>query len=171
MEQSAADRQPNKYPPHGGSGRLWSSPGEWEKAKRPDQCPICLDGGPTNVLVPFRAGVATGGVKAPVPGYVCLVARRHVVEPFELPADELQQYWQEAMTIGRALWELFAPPKINYEIHGNSMPHLHMHIYPRAADDPYVGQSIDWHASFQRPQSDLDEIRTAIEAQWMVTGA
>jgi diadenosine tetraphosphate (Ap4A) HIT family hydrolase len=42
-----------------------------------------------------------------------LVARRHVVEPFELPAVELEQFWQEAMTIGRALHALFAPPKIN----------------------------------------------------------
>lgn len=141
------------------------------ESKRSDQCPICLDGGPTNDLVPFRAGFATGGAKAPISGYVCLVARRHAVEPFELPADELQQYWQEAMAIGRALRELFAPPKINCEIHGNSMPHLHMHIYLRAAGDPYVCQSIDWHTSFRRTQSDLDKIRTAIEAQWAVAGA
>jgi len=117
------------------------------------------------VLVPFEAGIATGGERAPIPGYVCLVARRHVVEPFELPPVELEQFWQEAMTVGRALHKLFAPPKINYEIHGNSMPHLHMHIYPRSADDPYVGRSIDWHASFERSESDLARIRTAIERE------
>jgi diadenosine tetraphosphate (Ap4A) HIT family hydrolase len=44
------------------------------------------------------------------------------------------------------------------------MPHLHMHIYPRSADDPYVGQPIDWRASFQRSQADLARIRTAIES-------
>ena len=117
------------------------------------------------MLVPFRAGVATGAHRAPIRGYVCLVARRHVVEPFELPPLELKQFWQEAMTIGRALHDLFAPPKINYEIHGNSMPHLHMHIYPRSADDPYVGQSIDWHATVERSQSELARIRAAIEGQ------
>lgn len=153
-------------PARGGSGQLWSSPGDWDRAKRADHCPICLDGLPSNVLVPFRAGFATGGVKAPIPGYVCLVARRHVVEPFELPAAESAQFWVEAMTIGRALHGLFKPPKINYEIHGNSMPHLHMHIYPRSADDPYVGQAIDWHTSFQRSRSDLALIRRAIEAEW-----
>ena len=144
----AAGARPTKRPTGGGSGRVWATPEKWEQTCRPDHCPVCLDGGPDNVLVPFRAGFATGGPRAPIPGYVCLVARRHVVEPFELPPGELAQFWQEAMTIGRALRELFTPPKINYEIHGNSMPHLHMHIYPRSADDPYVGRSIDWHASF-----------------------
>ena len=67
--------------------------------------------------------------------------------------------------IGRALHTLFTPPKINYEIHGNSIPHLHMHIYPRSADDPYAGHPIDWRASFQRSQSDLARIRAAIESQ------
>jgi diadenosine tetraphosphate (Ap4A) HIT family hydrolase len=171
MDESPATSHQRDRSARGGSGGLWSSPAEWERAKGVDQCPVCLDGGPNNVLVPFRAGFATGGVSAPVPGYVCLVARRHVVEPFELPTVELGQFWLEAMTIGRALHALLAPPKINYEIHGNSMPHLHMHIYPRSADDPYVGQAIDWHASFQRSQSDLARIRTAIESQWAAADA
>jgi diadenosine tetraphosphate (Ap4A) HIT family hydrolase len=166
MEEPPATSGSVKRSTPGRSGRLWSSPGAWALAGQPDRCPICLDGGPSNILVGFRAGFATGGPTAPIPGYVCLVARRHVIEPFDLPADELAQFWQEAMTIGRALRELFSPPKINYEIHGNSMPHLHMHIYPRSAGDPYVGQSIDWHASFHRSTSDLTKIKEAIQRQW-----
>lgn len=145
---------------------MWSSPDEWERAKHPDQCPICLDGGPNNILVPFRASFATGGPTAPIRHYVCLVARRHVVEPFELPPEELDQFWQEAMTIGRGLHALLSPPKINYEIHGNTMPHLHMHVYPRFADDPYIGQAIDWNTTFQRSPTDLAMIKNAIQEQW-----
>lgn len=169
VSDAAGTERPQR-PPGGGSGRLWSSPEEWGRARQPDRCPICLDGGPSNVLVPFRAGIATGGPRAPIPGYVCLVARRHVIEPFELPPVELAQFWQEAMTVGRALSVLFRPPKINYEIHGNSMPHLHMHIYPRAAGDPYVGRSIDWHTSFERSEADLAKITAAIENQPVVGG-
>jgi len=33
--------------------------------------------------------------------------------------------------------------KINYEIHGNSIPHLHMHFFPRYRGDQFEGGSIN----------------------------
>ena len=33
--------------------------------------------------------------------------------------------------------------KINYEIHGNTAPHLHLHLFPRYLDDPFAGKPID----------------------------
>lgn len=151
-----------EWPALGGSGTIWTSPAEWARMRLPEQCRICLSGGPHNVLVELDASFACGGPRAPIPGYVCVVARRHVVEPFELPPDELQMFWQDAMIVGRALNELLNPSKINYEIHGNSMPHLHMHVYPRTADDPYVGGPIDWHERFERSADDLGRLRDAI---------
>ena len=139
--------------------------------KRREFCAICLDGGPSNVLVPLGASFATGAPTAPLPGYVCVVARRHVVEPFDLPSSELQQFWQDAMIVGRALSRLLRPAKINYEIHGNSMPHLHMHIYPRSADDPYVGRSIAWDVMFDRSAAELRGIRDAIEQECLWEGS
>jgi diadenosine tetraphosphate (Ap4A) HIT family hydrolase len=32
---------------------------------------------------------------------------------------------------------------MNYEIHGNTLPHLHMHLLPRLPDDGFVGRPID----------------------------
>ena len=32
----------------------------------------------------------------------------------------------------------------NYEIHGNTVPHLHIHLYPRTIGDPFPGQAIDY---------------------------
>ena len=31
---------------------------------------------------------------------------------------------------------------MNYEIHGNSIPHLHLHLYPRFPGDPFEGRPI-----------------------------
>jgi hypothetical protein len=45
-----------------------------------------------------------------------------------------------------------------------------MHIYPRSADDPYVGRAIDWHASFDREPARLAEITAAIDRQWNLQG-
>jgi diadenosine tetraphosphate (Ap4A) HIT family hydrolase len=33
--------------------------------------------------------------------------------------------------------------KLNYEIHGNTIPHLHMHFYPRYPGDPFEGGPIN----------------------------
>lgn len=66
-----------------------------------------------------------------MPGYVCVVSKRHVVEPYELAPDEMDAFWREAMRVARAVAELLEPAKMNYEIHGNTIPHLHMHLYPR----------------------------------------
>ena len=66
-----------------------------------------------------------------MPGYVCVVSKHHVEEPYELPPDEMGAFWRESMLVARTVAELLRPSKLNYEIHGNTIPHLHMHLYPR----------------------------------------
>jgi diadenosine tetraphosphate (Ap4A) HIT family hydrolase len=52
---------------------------------------------------------------------------------------------------------------MNYEIHGNSIRHLHLHLYPRFPGDPYQGRAIDGRAmSFERSPDDLARIRAAV---------
>jgi diadenosine tetraphosphate (Ap4A) HIT family hydrolase len=51
------------------------------------------------------------------------------------------------LAVGRALQDVFAPIKINYNVLGNSVPHLHTHIVPRYADDPRPG----WPFPFPEP--------------------
>ena len=81
-----------------------------------------------------------------LPGYACVVARRHVEEPFQLPDGEMAAFWRESMAVARALSSLLEPRKMNYEIHGNSIPHLHLHLYPRFPGDPFEGRPIDMDA-------------------------
>jgi diadenosine tetraphosphate (Ap4A) HIT family hydrolase len=51
---------------------------------------------------------------------------------------------------------------MNYEIHGNTVPHLHMHLYPRYSGDPYEGGSIDNRARFARTAGEIETIRRAV---------
>lgn len=131
--------------------------------ERTDGCPICERGAPLDVVAEHDTVWATAGEEAPLPAYVCVVAKHHVVEPFELPERELEAFWREAMHVARVLAELVHPTKMNYEIHGNTIPHLHMHLFPRFSGDPYVGGPIDpAKAVFTRTREELDRLQQAL---------
>src|SRR5213076_568439 len=73
-------------------------------------------------------------------GYSVVVWRgRHVAEPTELSPEEASQYWLEVLDAGRRIERAFEPVKLNYDLLGNSLPHLHTHVVPRYADDPKPG--------------------------------
>lgn len=128
------------------------------------QCVICGNPGgrPRDVLVELKHSWVTAPVRACLPGYLCVVARNHVVEPFEL-ADG-GEWWAECMAVARAVKEALVSPKINYEIHGNTIPHLHLHLYPRFERDPFSGRPINGADLLcERSADDLQRLRTAIE--------
>jgi diadenosine tetraphosphate (Ap4A) HIT family hydrolase len=87
-----------------------------------------------------------------------------VNEPFELGRGEQAQFWLDSMLVAEAVASVTEPIKMNYEIHGNTIPHLHLHLFPRHADDPFVGGPIDpRRASFRRSAAELGALRAAIE--------
>jgi diadenosine tetraphosphate (Ap4A) HIT family hydrolase len=98
-------------------------------------CPICERGEPLGI-VGERATTWITTDDAPMsPGYVCVVAKRHVVEPFELPEGERAAFCDDAVDAARRVALAFRPAKLNYEIHGNTISHLHMHVIPRYVGD------------------------------------
>lgn len=81
-------------------------------------------------------------------GYTVVIWRgRHVTEPTELAPEEAAVYGSEVLYVARAIESYFLPVKTNYNVLGNSVPHLHTHIIPRYADDPRPG----WPFPFPEP--------------------
>ena len=110
--------------------------------KRGEGCPICAQGRPDETPhgIRFFSGTLTdaylhrGGIQR---GLTHVYFRgRHVVEPTELDERESTEFWRELLIVGAAIERVFAPVKMNYDILGNSVPHLHVHLLPRYADDP-----------------------------------
>ena len=128
-----------------------------------ETCLICDGGRPANVLCDLAGAWVTGAGHAPLPGYLCVVAKRHVREPYELPPDEAMAFWLTALGVAESLATALRPKKMNDEIHGNTIPHLHMHIYPRFEGDPFEGRPIDGRASlFERTPEDLAALARAV---------
>ena len=146
-------------------GVIWSQPEEWARRRSPDGCIICRSGRPLDVIAELSSCWATAPVEAPLPGYVCVVARTHANEPYDLPAAEGAQFWSDTMRIAAAVASVVFPVKMNYEIHGNTVPHLHVHLFPRHVDDPFVGGPVDPRRhTLKRSADELWTLTEAIES-------
>ena len=145
------------------SGSLWTDADAWERLRARDGCPICQRGEPLGIIGEGSLAWFTAGDPAPVVGCVCVVSKPHVVEPFELRGAERAAFWEDTLRAAEAVNQVFQPMKINYEIHGNTIPHLHVHIFPRYAGDPFVGGPIDpQRTSTAWPPGALDQLREAL---------
>src|SRR5262249_44121657 len=69
-------------------------------------------------------------------GYTVFSAKWCVNELHELPGDERDAYLREMAAVAEAVFRAFQPRKLNYELLGNGVPHLHWHLIPRHAHDP-----------------------------------
>jgi diadenosine tetraphosphate (Ap4A) HIT family hydrolase len=124
-------------------GSIWDDPARWAGAVDGSTCEICVRGKPLGIVVERPTTWITSDRSAVTRGYLCIVARRHVLEPYELEGAERAAFWEDVLFAAERLARLVAPTKVNYEIHGNSLAHLHAHVYARYRGDRFVGGPID----------------------------
>ncbi|HIJ86527.1 MAG TPA: HIT family protein [Desulfuromonadales bacterium] len=70
------------------------------------------------------------------PGYTLLFTKDHVTELFHLERSERSSLMEEVSIVAKALHGIYKPSKINYELLGNMVPHIHWHIVPRFSSEP-----------------------------------
>jgi diadenosine tetraphosphate (Ap4A) HIT family hydrolase len=117
-------------------------PADWEERKRGKECVMCSDGRPDE----FRFGIRVYSTDrcdaylqryGVVRGYTVAIWRgRHVAEPMELSDAEAVGYWRDVLRVAGAIERHYRPMKVNLEMLGNTIPHLHTHIRPRHRVDP-----------------------------------
>jgi diadenosine tetraphosphate (Ap4A) HIT family hydrolase len=83
------------------------------------------------------------------PGWTVLVLKRHATELFELSEEERSRLMEEVSATAEALMEAFHPVKINYELLGNQVPHIHWHLIPRLPGDPSPRDPV-WTVAHER---------------------
>ena len=93
-------------------------------------------------------------------GYTVVIAKTHATELYHLNDSELAQYLADMVRVARAIDQAFHPRKMNYECLGNTVAHLHWHLFPRYADDP-TPKRPTWEHTHQPPAvSDADAAAT-----------
>ncbi len=121
----------------------WNDPPRWQGLLDGSGCPICVRGEPLDIIATLPASWLTMNADAPMVGYVCLVSRVHVVELHDLDDMQTATFMADARRVSRAVQAVTGAVKLNYEMHGNILPHLHMHLFPRYPGDPFEGRPID----------------------------
>ena len=145
--------------------KAWTEPERWARVLTTEGCPFCPME-PWGVSVELPASWVLIPDEAVLPGYVLVVSKWHVVEPYELAPSESASFWADCMRTAAAVASVVRPVKTNYEIHGNTIPHLHMHIFPRFLGDPFERGPIDPHrvTTVRRRAEELEALRAAIAA-------
>jgi diadenosine tetraphosphate (Ap4A) HIT family hydrolase len=95
------------------------------------------------------------------PGYCFVFTKSHVTELFHLDLATRQGVMEEVNRVAAALAAVYRPTKINYELLGNMVPHMHWHIVPRFEGGPLWPKPI-WSEPHAELHLDATGYRTAV---------
>jgi diadenosine tetraphosphate (Ap4A) HIT family hydrolase len=125
-------------------------PENWDTLMSSERCPLCdliQTATPEDehgiAVADLRFSRLSLAKNQYVPGYCVLMCHRHVIEPYELTIDERMLFFDDLAVAGKALQVAFQADKMNYNILGNGVPHLHVHIIPRYFTDSAPHRPID----------------------------
>lgn len=125
---------------------------KWLKKTDPKNCPVCKNEPMPEGMIDLYELQHSWFNLMPVDcmKYAAhITSKYHGIELFDLDDSELFGLMKDLQIYAKALKKVSNAVKINYEIHGNTTPHLHIHLYPRFLDDPFPNQPIDYHQQFK----------------------
>lgn len=97
------------------------------------------------------------------PGWTWVVLRRHATELYHLTRQERSALIEDVTRVAEALARVLAPVKMNYELLGNQVAHIHWHLVPRLAGDPDPRWPV-WRLQHERAPLDPAARRERISA-------
>lgn len=92
-----------------------------------------------------------------------VLSKVHSEHFYDMDEGAMAAFMADVQRAARALHAVTGAVKINYEIHGNSMPHLHVHLFPRYLDDDFPSAPIDYRQEEPSPYEDHQEYVWFIE--------
>lgn len=118
----------------------WNLDSRWQASIDGTACEFCRRDEPTRATYPtevarLRVSRWFLGANQYVRGYSVLILDRHAIELHDLDRTERRSFVEDIADAGCALERALHPIKMNIELLGNVVPHLHCHLKPRYPDD------------------------------------
>lgn len=92
-----------------------------------------------------------------------MYTKGHATELFHLKRKERIAYMEDVTRVAKAIDDAFHPYKLNYELLGNTVPHLHWHVIPRQKTDPLKLQWPIWGKDYAEVTVSEGEYREIAE--------
>ena len=125
-------------------------------------------------IAELQTGFAVLGDHQVYDGYSLFIAKKCVPELHELHRAERTKFLEEMALVAEAVFKATNPRKLNYELLGNSVSHLHWHLFPRYDSDPDPKWPVWNDPRLKSPAPDaaprpdrakLDDLRTRIQRE------
>lgn len=146
-------------------------PADWDVRLAGKDCPMCAEGRPevghggsARIFSGARSDAYLVRVDVGQRGYAVVIWRGgHVADPTELSEADAATYFAEVLRVARAIERYYRPIKMNIEMLGNSVPHLHTHVVPRYRDDGSPGHPARFMRSDAVPDTPIADHEYASE--------
>lgn len=126
-------------------------------------CALCEEDGGTLVLRDNFLRVIL--VDDPdLPGFVRVIAHAHLREMTDLDPPARDRLMRAVFQAEQVVRDVFQPLKVNLASLGNAVPHVHWHVIPRFADDPFFPQPIWGTRQRETPPAVLEARRARVPA-------
>jgi len=137
---------------------------EFARESRQEDCPCCnhtpMPAGMEDIAELEYAWVtAEAAAQGRLFGKCVVGAKYHSVHFYDMPAPQMAGFMGDVQKVARVLHRVTQAVKINYEMHGNSGPHLHCHLFPRYLDDDFPSGPIDYRITEPSPYESEEEYR------------
>lgn len=96
------------------------------------------------------------------PGWTLLVLQYHATELFDLSRNERSNLIEEVSAVAGVLAKEWRAVKINYELLGNQLPHIHWHLIPRLPQDAAPLEPV-WRIAHEPVRLTPDELTLVVE--------
>ena len=97
------------------------------------------------------------------PGWVFVVLRWHATELYELSTVDRARMIEDVNRMAQAVAMVYRPVKMNYELLGNQVAHIHWHLIPRLAGDPEPRWPV-WRLQHDPTPLPMEEVAERIES-------
>ena len=118
----------------------WILDERWQSRLTGRDCEFCHDNDSPDsthgsVVRELRVSRWVLGSNQYIRGYSILILKHHAIEFCDLDPHVRHDFSEDIADASRALVSVLRPIKLNLEMQGNVVPHLHCHIKPRFETD------------------------------------
>lgn len=96
-------------------------------------------------------------------GKCSIIPKTHVIHFEDMSNADMIGFMSDLQKLGKALKKITGAVKINYEMHSNTLPHLHVHVFPRYLDDEFASLPIDFRVKDPNPYESDEEFEWFID--------